>query len=131
MHAPAPAFLAATAITRALAWLLLLAGSAVMTAALFSLRARAALPSTRDTLAETGLYARVRHPLYAGMLLVFGGLALYRPTLPAGLACALGVLWIYIQARLEEHDLLQRLPAYAGYMRRVPRFWPWPGRIHS
>ncbi len=127
MRAPAPALAATGGIADVLAWSLILAGSGVMTAALFSLRMRAALPSTHDQLAETGLYAHVRHPLYSGMLFVFMGLALYRPTLPAGLACFLGLLWIHVQARLEEYDLTQRLPGYADYMRRVPRFWPGAG----
>ena len=40
------------------------------------------------------------------------------------LACALGFVWLIIQARLEEIDLVQRLPAYKEYMKEVPRFFP-------
>ena len=40
------------------------------------------------------------------------------------LAVSLGVGWVLIQARLEELDLLQRMPAYREYMQRVPRFLP-------
>jgi protein-S-isoprenylcysteine O-methyltransferase Ste14 len=39
-------------------------------------------------------------------------------------ACSLGWIWVLIQARLEEADLLQRLPAYRQYMQGVPRFVP-------
>ena len=39
-------------------------------------------------------------------------------------ACLLGILWIIIQARLEELDLIQRIPAYKDYMQRVPCFIP-------
>ncbi len=41
-----------------------------------------------------------------------------------GLACALGVAWILLQTRLEEYDLLQRLPGYREYRRAVPCFPP-------
>jgi protein-S-isoprenylcysteine O-methyltransferase Ste14 len=80
------------------------------------------MPSVRDTLVRHGLYARVRHPIYSGMMLVFVGLALLRPTATVVVACALGFRWLMVQARLEELDLVQRLPAYREYMEQVPRF---------
>jgi protein-S-isoprenylcysteine O-methyltransferase Ste14 len=59
------------------------------------------------------------------MLLVFVGLALLRPTLALVLASAIGALWlVLVQAKLEELDLVQRLPAYRAYMAEVPRFIP-------
>jgi protein-S-isoprenylcysteine O-methyltransferase Ste14 len=121
---PAPPLFAATSTSAILAWLLLGAGAIVIIAALFALRMRAALPSTRDTLAEHGVYARVRHPIYAGMVLEFGGIVLAKPTLPVAVACALGLVWLSFQARFEEADLLERVPGYRAYMGRVPRFLP-------
>lgn len=58
------------------------------------------------------------------MILEFSGLALLVPTGAAMLACALGMVWGLVQVRLEEIDILQRLPAYREYMQRVPRFLP-------
>jgi protein-S-isoprenylcysteine O-methyltransferase Ste14 len=58
------------------------------------------------------------------MFLGFAGLALLRPTATVVLACTLGVVWLIVQARLEELDLVQRLPAYREYMQQVPRFFP-------
>ncbi len=107
-----------------LGWLLLAAGCVLMLLALFALRARAALPSTRDPLVEHGPYAHVRHPIYSGLLLTFAALVLMRPTRPALAAAAIAVLWVHVQARCEELDLLQRLPPYRVYMQRVPRFVP-------
>jgi protein-S-isoprenylcysteine O-methyltransferase Ste14 len=78
----------------------------------------------RDTLVCHGLYARIRHPINSGIMLVFVGLALLRPTATVVVACALGFLWMIVQARLEELDLVQRLPAYREYMELVPRFVP-------
>jgi len=119
-----PALFRLTPMAEVVGWLLLAGGSVIQVFALFALRSRAAMPSTRDTLVHHGLYAHIRHPIYAGLLLEFVGLVLLRPTQAAALACAIGVGWVLIQARLEELDLLQRLPAYREYMKRVPRFLP-------
>ncbi len=119
-----PALFAVASPSATLGWLLLVGGSAIQILALLALRARAAAPSTRDTLVHSGPYARVRHPIYAGLLLQFTALVLLRPTLATAVACALGAGWIPVQARLEEVDLLQRMPAYREYMTLVPRFLP-------
>ena len=71
-----------------------------------------------------GIYAHIRHPLYSGMILELTGLFLWIPTLSVLVACVLGVIWVMIQVRLEEKDLVERLPDYKDYMQRVPRFVP-------
>ena len=105
-------------------WLLLAAGCVVIALALHALRAKAAVPSTRDTLVEHGLYGRVRHPIHAGMFLVWISLVLVHPTAAVALASGLGAVWTLVQTGAEESDLMRRLPAYQDYMRRVPRFVP-------
>ena len=124
VRTPSPVFFHGTLPAEFVGWLLLAGGSAIQVLALFALRSRAAMPSTRDTLVQHGPYAHIRHPIYAGLLLQFAGLALLRPTRAAALACAIGVGWVHLQARCEEMDLLQRLPAYREYMKHVPRFLP-------
>jgi protein-S-isoprenylcysteine O-methyltransferase Ste14 len=119
-----PVVFSSTPVAEVLGWLLLAGGSAIQILALLALRWRAAAPSTQDSLVEHGPYGHIRHPIYAGLLLEFAGLVLVRPTRAAGLACVIGVAWVHIQARCEERDLLQRLPAYREYMKRVPRFLP-------
>jgi len=73
-----------------------------------------------------GLNAYVRHPLYAGGILLLWGLA----TAPLGLATALwGTLYLVIGARFEERALAARHgAAYAAYRARVPFLVPWKGR---
>jgi len=105
-------------------WVLLGTGSAVIGLALHALRAKAALPSTRDALVERGLYAKVRHPIHAGMFQVWIGLVLVHPTAAVALAAGLGAVWTLVQTGAEESDLVRRIPAYRGYMGRVPRFIP-------
>ena len=106
------------------AWVLIVGGCLPMLFGLLALRFSAGLPSNRDALVVHGIYARIRHPIYFGMLLEFLGLALLNPKPTALLASALGLVWVYGQARLEELDLVQRIPAYREYMRRVPCFLP-------
>ena len=105
-------------------WILIAAGGAIIVAALVTIRRRSLAPTARDALAETGLYARVRHPIHSGTFLEFAGLFLVRPSAAVGLACALGVVWLLLQTLFEERDLLQRIPSYRDYMQRVPRFFP-------
>ncbi|MBI3670436.1 MAG: isoprenylcysteine carboxylmethyltransferase family protein [Acidobacteria bacterium] len=83
-------------------------------------------------LASEGLYARMRHPRYTGMMSgVLGACLLAATPLLWGVA----VLWwlvAFTSVLLEERELRARFgPAYEEYCRRVPRFLPfrlWPGK---
>ena len=119
-----PNLFTSSLLSSILAWLLILVGAAVIIAGMISLRWRAVAPSVNDALVINGLYAHIRHPLYSGMFLELIGLFLWFPSQSMLVSCAIGVLWVFIQARLEEMDLLQRLPTYKEYMQRVPRFVP-------
>lgn len=128
--APSPMLLSFDPASQILGWVLVGMGLIPVMWGHIALRWRTGMPSVRDTLVRSGLYARVRHPIYAGMILVFIGIALARSTSEVVLACALGIAALIAQARLEELDLVRRLPAYRDYMRQVPRFIPrlWVGR---
>ena len=121
---PAPPLFVAGVVTTALSWLLIVAGFVPVTWGHLALGWRTHFPSIKDTLVRDGLYGHVRHPIYAGGFLIFVGLGLLNPTSTVLLACGLGLVWLIIQARLEEDDLLQRMPAYKNYMAEVPRFFP-------
>lgn len=124
MWAPSTLLFRFTIFTDAAGWLLLAAGVLLILWALSSISLRAVSPSVKDTLVTGGPYGFVRHPLYCGVILEFLGLALINPTLPVVLACSLGILWLVVQAMLEEYDLCQRIPSYREYSQRVPRFVP-------
>ncbi len=96
----------------------------VILVALLTIRLPAARPSIKDQLVQTGIYARVRHPIHTGALLEFTGLAMINPTLPFALASGMGMVWVFLQTWFEEIDLLERLPGYRDYMNTVPRFLP-------
>jgi protein-S-isoprenylcysteine O-methyltransferase Ste14 len=119
-----PEIFPSSLVTQIFGWLLIIAGAVIIILGLLSLGWRAATPSVKDTLVVHGLYANIRHPLYSGTFLEFVGLFLISPTIAVAIAVLLGIGWLLIQARLEEIDLLQRIPAYREYMKRVPRFVP-------
>ncbi len=124
VRTPSAQLFAASRTTELLGWFLLGVGCLVIVLALSALRGRAALPSTHDSLIRHGPYAHVRHPIHDGMLIALAALVLLRPTHAAILGAGIGVVWVVVQSRLEELDLLQRLPSYRTYMQQVPRFLP-------
>lgn len=81
-------------------------------------------------LVDTGVFALVRHPLYASLLWMFTGASIvYRN--PAALAAAYLVFlpMVFFRARQEEAMLRAELPGYTEYAQRVGMFWPvYPGR---
>jgi protein-S-isoprenylcysteine O-methyltransferase Ste14 len=76
-------------------------------------------------LAVNGPYARIRHPQYAGFVLVMLGFLVQWPTLLT-LSMFPVLVWMYVRlAREEERDALARFGAdYADYARHVPPFVP-------
>ncbi len=81
-------------------------------------------------LATQGLYARVRHPRYAGMMLSVLGASLIAGSLLLWMAAAVWWLLALAAINLEERELRARFgTAYEAYSKRVPRFLPfrfWP-----
>jgi protein-S-isoprenylcysteine O-methyltransferase Ste14 len=125
---PSAALFAPSALPVAVGWLLMLLGAGAQLLAIAAIRLRAAAPSRQDALVAAGIYARIRHPIYAGLLAQFAALVLVQPRRAVAVASLLGVAWALVQARLEEMDLLQRMPAYRDYLTRVPRYLPRLGR---
>jgi len=76
-------------------------------------------------LVDTGVFALVRHPLYASLVWMFTGAAVVYLNLAALAATYLVFLpMVYYRARQEETLLLDELPGYRDYMQRVGMFWP-------
>jgi protein-S-isoprenylcysteine O-methyltransferase Ste14 len=119
-----PSLFTSTLAATFLGWLLITLGGTIILIALVTIRLPAALPSIKDQLVQTGIYARVRHPIHTGALLEFTGLAMINPTLPFTLASGMGLVWVFLQTWFEEIDLLERLPGYRDYLNTVPRFLP-------
>jgi protein-S-isoprenylcysteine O-methyltransferase Ste14 len=81
-------------------------------------------PAEGGDLARDGVYAEIRHPIYAGVIglaLAWSCITLSLPAL--GLSVVLAIV-LDLKARLEEAWLTERYPDYAGYARRTHRFVP-------
>ena len=89
-------------------------------------RSLSPLPRPRDTavLIQDGVYRRLRHPIYAAVILLALGWALLMASFVAlALAAALAVL-LDLKARREEVWLRGRYPGYAQYAAQTRRFVP-------
>lgn len=72
-----------------------------------------------------GLFERMRHPIYAGMLLVVSGMVGVTGDLLSIAVAAAAWVGIPVQARLEEDFLLSvHGDEYRTYRARTGRFWP-------
>lgn len=81
-------------------------------------------PTSGARLVSSGIYARLRHPVYAGWCLAALGLALILGSLlGVGVAIA-AVVYYDLRTREEDRLLLKRYPDYDAYRRRVKRFVP-------
>ena len=77
-------------------------------------------------LIDSGPYAFVRHPIYAGLIIALLATAATEATLVALLGAVLVALGLRLKARTEERFLLTELgpDAYESYRRRVPMLVP-------
>ena len=85
------------------------------------------LPRPRDgaTLRTTGIYARVRHPVYGGVLVAGVGLSLHRSPLVLVPTAVLGVVF-WLKSIREERWLGERYAEYPAYRAATRyRFVPW------
>ena len=81
-------------------------------------------PIDGATLVASGVYARLRNPIYAGWILGALGSALtFGSLLGAGIAVGLA-LYYDLRAREEENHLAKKYPDFRAYMLRVKRFVP-------
>jgi protein-S-isoprenylcysteine O-methyltransferase Ste14 len=75
---------------------------------------------------DTGPYAYVRHPIYAGIITALIATAIIEATLVALVGALLIALGLWLKARAEECFLMGELgpDAYGSYCRRVPMLIP-------
>ena len=82
------------------------------------------MPASEATLRVTGVYARVRHPIYAALMLGVVGWGLVWVSVAGvvlGVACA---VFFLVKSRYEEVLLEHAFPDYEEYRRQVPGFVP-------
>lgn len=82
-------------------------------------------PKADAELVQTGIYHRLRHPLYSSVMLASLGWALLWQSAAAMVATLILCVFFDAKARLEERLLLAKFPEYDAYRRRTWRFVPW------
>jgi len=101
-------------------------GAFLMLAGLWIMwRAWQQIHSAKGELVTDGLYARVRHPQYAGLFLITVGMLVQWPTALTFTMWPL-LTWAYYRlAKREEREITDMFgAAYESYRRRVPAFVP-------
>lgn len=81
-------------------------------------------PYTQLKFGTPGPYRLIRHPLYLGWLFAFWA----TPSMSAAhlMFAIITTIYIFIAIQLEERNLVDALPEYAGYRKRVPMIIPFP-----
>jgi protein-S-isoprenylcysteine O-methyltransferase Ste14 len=69
---------------------------------------------------DSGLYGRIRHPLYLGYILFLAGLGLWLGSLVSALVMPVIMAPIVARILIEEKNLRENLSGYAEYMTQVP-----------
>jgi len=93
---------------------------------------RIGIDDARTELVRQGLFARVRNPIYSGLLAILLGVALAVPCAASLLLGGAAVAAIAVHTRLEERHLLaQHGEAYRAYAAEVGRFLPGVGRLRA
>ena len=82
-------------------------------------------PADHADLVQRGIYAKIRHPLYAAVILAGFGWALTWLSWPALLAAVTRIPFFHAKSCREEGFLRQRFPGYREYEARTRRFIPW------
>jgi protein-S-isoprenylcysteine O-methyltransferase Ste14 len=106
---------------------LVLVGLGIAVKGLVDLRdALTPLPHPRDgaELVETGVYGRVRHPIYGGIVLAAAGWGLLMGSIGALLLAAVLLGFFRLKSGREEVWLRRRYPAYEAYASRTRRMIP-------
>lgn len=108
--------------------LMLTIGAAMGVAGAFALgKNRTPFPKPRrgSQLARTGVYALVRHPLYASLIALSLAWACLWASVPGVVLAVIQALLLDAKARREERWLREQFPEYATYAARVRRLIPW------
>lgn len=86
------------------------------------------IPKAHGQLVTTGLYSRVRHPIYFALLVMGLGVILDAGYWPQIIIYFMLFTILKIKADFEESLLSQKYPEYKKYAQRTPRFFPRLGR---
>ena len=82
------------------------------------------VPKDDGVLVTSGLYGRVRHPIYFGLLVLALGVVLDAGWWPQIIIALMLYFLLNIKAQFEEDLLRKKYPEYKAYALKTPRFFP-------
>ena len=82
------------------------------------------VPKDNGVLVTSGLYGRVRHPIYFGLLVLAFGVVLDAGWWPQIVIALMLYFLLNIKAQFEEDLLRKKYPEYKAYALKPPRFFP-------
>ena len=82
-------------------------------------------PPAQAQLVRRGVYAMVRHPVYAGLMALSLGWACLWRSLPGAALALIQAVLLDAKARREERWLREKFPGYGEYAAKVRRLIPW------
>lgn len=106
-------------------------GLLLMLLALVSIRGSIQIapePRVDAHLVTTGVYSRLRHPIYTAILALMVGLFLRKPTIPVAVMAVVVIAFLVVKSQFEEMLLLTRYPEYLEYRTRTWGIVPGLGR---
>jgi len=99
-------------------------GAILSFAALWSLKKSFSLMAEVRELVTTGLYRRIRHPLYMAEIIHILGIAILSATLVGMGLFVIAVTMQVVRAKIEEKKFLQTVPEYAEFKKNTGFLWP-------
>ena len=119
-----------------IAWILLFAAIYYLLAGGFMMKkfGRAKKDDSREALfqfekttdlIDSGIFGRIRHPLYGSLILLTWGIYLKNTTLPLLLISLFSTVLLYLTAKFDEKECIQYFGVkYTEYMKRTKMFVP-------
>ena len=133
----APAFASEGLLYPAVRWIAALVALAGLVATLRAWRSmgrhwRMDISDRNTALVTSGLFAYIRHPIYAFSIAMMIATAVVLPTVPMLVVAAVHIVLMNLKARNEEAHLARiHGDAYVRYVQRTGRFFPRPAARHS
>ena len=81
-------------------------------------------PVSSGTLVQSGIFKKIRHPIYTGLILFFSAYAIYEESPAKLLLSFILVILFYFKSIYEEKLLMEKFPAYRAYKQTSYRFFP-------
>ncbi|MGA1795017.1 MAG: methyltransferase family protein [bacterium] len=104
-------------------------GVAIDCLAMWRLRRSFSIMAEVRSLITSGIYGWIRHPLYAGELIHFLGIALVFNNIPTYGMCAVLIVLQSMRALIEERKLTAHFPEYMHYRKQAGFFFPKHRRV--